>query len=144
MKKINDDKLESLTFDELKNRVSKSKKLRNNIAGFSSLSREELITAIKKVQEGDTYKKRKQSQSYWRDALMEYNRNKDTFSIPKLGTKAHTEIKQLAEKLKKEDNMPVSELKKVLKKENENDKEIVINEESGGMIKPKRGRPKKT
>lgn len=98
MKKISNDKLESLSVKELKNRVSKSKQLRNDIAGFSKLDKSRLISAIDDVQNGKVVQKRKVGESAWKSALKEYNKGKDGFTIPRKGTKAHSEVKALTGK----------------------------------------------
>ena len=148
MKHISNEKLESSSVQDLKNRVSKSRSLRNQIAGYSKLDKARLITAISQVQnDKKPFNQRKKGESYWREGLKEYNKGKDTFSIPKVGTKAHSEVKKLAERLKGENNTPISEsvkLKKPSSKKKESPVKVDMNpQHKESPEKKRRGRPKK-
>ncbi len=87
--------LENLSLKELKLMVSASKNLKGKIAGYSKMKQPELLDAIKRAKAGEIIKARKKTASAWTNALKEFNKGKQNWSIPKKGTADYDAVKAI-------------------------------------------------
>ncbi len=87
--------LENLSLKELKLMVSASKKLKGNIAGYSKMKFPELLNAIQRAKAGEIVHARKKTPSAWSNALKEFNKGKQNWSIPKKGTADYDAVKAI-------------------------------------------------
>ena len=91
--------LDNMKVDEIKYMIKKSKKLRDNLAGYSKMKESDLKVAVKKALDGEVISKRKTVESAWSKALKEFNKDRDSFLIPKKGSKDYDEVKLIMAKV---------------------------------------------
>ena len=90
---------DDMSVSHLKCTISNNKKLRSNIAGYSKLSRDDLIKAINTVNEGGTVSKRVVVETTWLRALNEFNKGKSGYSIPRKDSDDYKKVKEIQNSL---------------------------------------------
>ena len=82
--------------------VRSHKKLKTNMAGYSSLKLIDLRNTLEKALRGETPNPRKKSENKWQNALKTYNEGKSGFIIPKKNSVEYNEILDIMNGTKKE------------------------------------------
>ena len=96
-------KLDKLTTKDMKKQemvcmIRANKKLKNNLAGYSAMKKEDLKVNLEKALSGQTVKARaKPTQHKWNAALKEFNKNNASYIIPKKGTKDYEKVREIME-----------------------------------------------
>jgi len=75
--------------------IRSNKKVKNSMAGFSKLNQAQLREALKKYLEEGIVKQRVVKETDWSKALKVFNKDKETFIIPKKGTADYEKVKSI-------------------------------------------------
>ena len=72
--------------------VRSHKKLKTNMAGYSSMKLTDLRNLLEKALRGENPNPRKRAENKWQNALKEYNTGNSSFIIPKKGSDQYNEV----------------------------------------------------
>ena len=82
--------------------VRSHKKLKTNMAGYSSMKLTDLRNTLEKALRGENPNPRKRAENKWQNALRQYNTGNSSFIIPKKGSDQYNEVVSIMNGTKKE------------------------------------------
>ena len=93
--KMDTTKLEKMTVNALLCHIRSNRRIKNNLSGYSKMNKAELIETLKKYHEDGEKHPRVVKETEWSKALKVFNENRETFVIPKKGSKDYEEVQKI-------------------------------------------------